>query len=125
MPMNRTAALVAASLVSAAGLFGAAAYAGNDSSYAAAEMTKASQDKPFYQWLTVDLINMIKANPSYSRLPLDSQAQTDEFTGWLHALYRQRITADQFKQTVLAKYPGHEHEVNFIVSSLPPVGQRH
>lgn len=117
------AALVATSLAWCA--FAPAAYAGNSSGYGASEVAKASQDKPFYQWLTVDLINRIKANPRYSRLPLDSEAETDQFTGWLHALYRERITPDQFKQTVLGSYPGHEYEVDFIISSLPPVGQRH
>lgn len=82
-------------------------------------LSSAIQDQPFYHWFTQDLAEQVKADPKYDRIPLKTKAQADQFVGWLHALYRDKSTPEQFRKRVLKAYPGHEYEVDFIISCLP------
>ncbi|HLR77451.1 MAG TPA: hypothetical protein VK062_00220 [Burkholderiaceae bacterium] len=82
-------------------------------------LSNAIQDKPFYHWFTKDLAKQVKADSKYNRIPLKTKAQADQFVGWLHALYRDKSTPEQFRKRVLKAYPGHEYEVDFIISCLP------
>ena len=91
---------------------------------AAAESQSAAHDLVFNRWVAGDLAEQAKADPLYHRIPLDTDAAVQQFTGWLHALFRQRMTPDEFRSTVLEAYPGHAHEVDVIISALPPASQR-
>lgn len=84
------------------------------------DIAQANQDTAFQHWMQDDLFERVKANKEYRRLPLDTPAQAEEFMVWLHALYRQRISPEEFAQRVQYSYPGHDAEVNFILSCLPP-----
>ncbi len=88
------------------------------------EHIRAAQDPAFLQWLEGELFKRVQSNPDYRRIPLDTEASQNEFTGWLHALYRQRMTPERFRQTVSATYPGHDDEIDFIIAALPPAAQR-
>lgn len=90
----------------------------------AAETRSAAHDDAFNHWVAGDLAARAKADPRYHRIPLDTPAAVQQFTGWLHALYRQRMTPDEFRHTVLEAYPGHGYEVDVIISALPPASQR-
>ena len=78
----------------------------------------AGMDKPFNNWLDT-LVTQIKADPKYKRLPLDTEAQQQEFTVWLHNAYHHRVTKEEFSAWVNGQYPNHQYEVSFIVSRLP------
>jgi hypothetical protein len=80
-------------------------------------------DKPFVSWYT-GMAQQVKANPDYHKIPLDTDAKAHAFIQWLHALYRQQITAAQFEQNVANAYPGHDYEARYIVQCLPPVSER-
>jgi hypothetical protein len=75
-------------------------------------------DKPFINWY-MGMADQVKANPNYHKIPLDTDAKAHEFIEWLHAIYRQQITPQQFEQKVAEKYPGHEFEARFVVQCLP------
>ncbi|HMN76853.1 MAG TPA: hypothetical protein PKC97_12355 [Burkholderiaceae bacterium] len=90
----------------------------------AAEARSAAHDDVFNHWVAGDLAERVKADPRYRRIPLDTGAAVQQFTGWLHALYRQRMTPQEFRTTVLKMYPGHEYEVDFIILALPPAARR-
>ncbi|GAB3251919.1 putative periplasmic lipoprotein [Chitinimonas naiadis] len=78
----------------------------------------AVEDQGFLDWY-IQLADEVKAEPSYQRIPLDTTEQANTFVGELHDLYRHRITQDQFTRQVEARYPGHHHEVDFILGRLP------
>ncbi|HYG46247.1 MAG TPA: hypothetical protein VEA17_25240 [Bordetella sp.] len=78
----------------------------------------AGMDKPFNDWLDT-LVSQIKADPKYKRLPLDTTAQQEEFTVWLHNAYHHRITKQEFASWMDGQYPGHQYEVAFIIARLP------
>lgn len=96
---------------------------GGFSVQATAQSDNPLGDKPFISWYA-DLDSQIKANPEYQRLPLDTKEQAGEFIDLLHDLYRERITPEQFKSKLAARYPGHDNEARFILSILPPPDQR-
>lgn len=78
----------------------------------------AEMDQPFMNW-SQGLVKQIKSDPSYSRIPLDTDAQRDEFLVWMHDAYRQRVTRQEFAAWINSRYPHHQHEAAFIVSRLP------
>lgn len=78
----------------------------------------AETDKPFNSWLNT-LLTQVKADPKYRRLPLDTEAQEEEFMVWLHNAYHHRVTKEEFSAWVNSQYPNHQYEVSFIVSRLP------
>lgn len=80
-------------------------------------------DDAFYTWLKA-LGDKAKADPAYKRIPFGNAAQSDAFIGWVHAMYRQLITPAQFKAHTLDLYPRNEYELDFVISSLPPVSER-
>lgn len=80
-------------------------------------------DDRFYAWLN-ELAKQTRADPRYTRIPLGNGAQADAFVGWVHALYRQLMTPEQFKRQLLSLYPRHEYEIDFIIAALPPVSER-
>jgi hypothetical protein len=76
------------------------------------------QDREFMAWYR-QLAQDTLADPHYNRFPLDTTAQTDEFTVWLHAAYRRTISLREFGQRVDRRYPGHHYEIGFITERLP------
>lgn len=80
-------------------------------------------DAAFYAWL-VELERKSRADPAYSRIPLGNAVQSNAFVGWVHAMYRQLMTPEQFKRQMLSLYPRHEYEIDFIIAALPPVSER-
>ena len=78
----------------------------------------AQQDKEFYAWY-LQLAAAIKADPQYKRIPLDSPDQANEFVDWLHAAYRNQISADELSRKINQRYPGHQYEAGFIRQHLP------
>jgi hypothetical protein len=81
-------------------------------------MQAAVDDKSFDAWFT-GLVDQIKADPQYKRIPLDTSEQRNEFMQWLHDAYRRKISKPEFVQRVDSRYPGHQHETTFIVQRLP------
>lgn len=123
--MQRMTAGFAGALLCA--MLGFSAYAAQSAAppeNAEAESRSAAHDDAFNRWIAGELAERAKADPRYHRIPLDTDAAVQQFTGWLHALYRQRMTPDEFQRTVLKAYPGHAYEADFIVASLPPASQR-
>ncbi|NVO55757.1 hypothetical protein HW561_08140 [Rhodobacteraceae bacterium B1Z28] len=47
----------------------------------------------------------IAANPNYVRLPIDTDAQTDQFIDLSYSLYNGEITKQQFTSQLQAAYP--------------------
>ena len=78
---------------------------------------EVSRDQAFQAWLSY-LIQTIEQDKRYSRLPLDTDAATAEFTDVLHRLYRGRITDVDFMVWVDARYPGHQYEQFTILKAL-------
>jgi hypothetical protein len=81
-------------------------------------MQAAVDDKPFYARFT-GLLDQVKADPQYKRIPLDTSEQTNEFMQWLHDAYRRKISKSEFVQRIGSRYPGHQYEANFISQRLP------
>lgn len=81
-------------------------------------VVSAVADKPFYAWFN-QLISQIKDDPGYKRLPIDTEAQSNDFLVLLHDTYRHTISKQEFAQRVNSQYPGHQYETDFIVSRLP------
>ncbi len=84
----------------------------------AGEVKAAAQDNAFNAWLQT-LLQKIRADPKYHRLPLDTPAQTDQFQVKLHEAYRGVITSREFAAWAGKTYPGHDHEIGVITSALP------
>lgn len=78
----------------------------------------AVEDKPFYDWFN-KLTSQVETDPKYKRIPIDTEAQQNEFLVWLHDAYRHRISKQEFASRVNAQYPNHDYETSFIVSRLP------
>lgn len=81
-------------------------------------VSAAVDDKQFMAWFD-NLTSQIKADPTYKRIPIETQAQQNEFLGWLHAAYRKQITKNELTHRINSKYPNHESEAAFIASKLP------
>jgi hypothetical protein len=90
---------------------------------AASPYSPFEKDQPFLDW-TMRMTDQIKANPKYNRIPLDTDEKSVEFVGWLHDMYRNKITPEQFEQLIDQHYPGHKSEAEFIVGTLPPSSAR-
>lgn len=75
-------------------------------------------DRNFQAWLS-SLLNQVASDPQYRRIPLNTPEQTAEFTTWMHLAYARQITGQQFYQLANSKYPGHQYELNFILSRMP------
>jgi hypothetical protein len=83
----------------------------------AAAQVDMARDGEFQAWLS-RLLETIHQDRHYSRLPLDSEAETSEFTDVLHRLYRNQITDADFMAWVDARYPGHQYEQFTILKAL-------
>lgn len=84
----------------------------------ATEYRAVQQDSAFTGWLKT-LLAKVQADPEYRRLPLDSDAQTEEFEVKLHETYRGVLSKAEFARWADAKYPGHAYEVGVITGALP------
>ncbi|WP_175170269.1 hypothetical protein [Achromobacter kerstersii] len=112
--LRRTCITLAASVaLSMTLLQGCAADSRKEQKFVAME-----QDKSFVAWRD-RLISDIKADPTYKRVPLDSEAQTDEFLLWLYDAYHHRVSKQEFSSWMNGQYPGHQHEVAFITAKIP------
>jgi len=80
--------------------------------------TAAVEDKQFNAWFD-NLVNQIKADPKYKRMPLDTKVQQNEFLVWLHDAYRKKTSKQALTQKINSAYPGHAYEASFIASKLP------
>lgn len=78
----------------------------------------AVEDRQFNAWFD-HLLNQVKADPKYQRMPIDTQAQQDEFLVWLHEAYRKQISKVELTRRINGAYPDHEYEAAFIASKLP------
>lgn len=78
---------------------------------------EAVRDAEFQAWLS-QLVEAISQDRHYSRLPLDTDAATSEFTDVLYRLYRNQITDTDFMGWVDARYPGHQYEQFTILKAL-------
>lgn len=78
----------------------------------------ATQNFDFAAWVT-SLADAIQRDARYRRIPLDTGAQVNKFSGILYRLYTGEISEDQFKAWVDVEYPGHEYEQDFIIQRLP------
>lgn len=90
---------------------------------ASAPLGDTVRDKPFVSWY-MRMAQQVKANPDYHKIPLDTDDKAHTFIQWLHAMYRQEITPEQFEKKVADAYPGHDYEARFLVQCLPPVSER-
>ncbi len=84
----------------------------------AAEARAAQRDVAFTGWLK-SLLARVQADPKYRRLPLDTDAQTEEFEARLHEAYRGLITSAEFTTWADSRYPGHQYELGVISGALP------
>lgn len=91
----------------------------------AAAMKAATKDaknpetaKAFEKWF-YSVVDDIKKDPDYKRIPLDTQQQQEWFLAELFTAWDKKITKEQFTETVLKKYPGYEKSVAFITEKLP------
>lgn len=78
----------------------------------------AVDDKPFYAWFN-KLVDQIKADSNYKRIPIDTKAEEEQFLVWLHDTYHHRMTKQEFAAAVNGRYPNHQNEVSFIVARFP------
>lgn len=81
-------------------------------------VTAAVEDEPFYAWFN-RLLDQVKADPNYKRMPIDTKADEEQFLIWLHDTYRHRMTKQEFADLANGRYPNHHNEVAFIVSKFP------
>lgn len=83
-----------------------------------AEAHAAMSDAGFVTWLK-GLMARVQADPSYKRLPLDTDAQTEAFEAKLYEAYRGVITPGEFAAWAGKTYPGHAYEIGVITGALP------
>ncbi len=76
-----------------------------------------TSDQAFLDWFS-GLGKAIEGNKKYKRIPLDTDAQANEFVVKLHNLYRGKIKDVDFFVWVDMTYPGHDYEQIFIVDYL-------
>ncbi len=110
--MRRWEMLLVVGMAMTAGSGAVAAPAGQ-----AALPADMARDGEFQAWLS-QLVETISQDRHYSRLPLDTDAETSEFTDVLHRLYRNQITDANFMAWVDARYPGHQYEQFTILKAL-------
>jgi hypothetical protein len=79
---------------------------------------QGANDPNFQNWFNY-LLKQVAHDPQYRRIPLNTPEQTTEFTTWVHLVYSRQLNSEQFYQLVNSKYPGHQYEINFILSRLP------
>lgn len=79
---------------------------------------EAARDQEFLAWYR-DLTKEMKADPQYRQLPIDSDAEAEEFSARLHQAYRHEVSLADFTRWLDYNYPGHSYEVSFITSRLP------
>jgi len=80
--------------------------------------TAAVEDKQFNAWFD-NLVNQIKADPKYKRIPIETKAKQNEFLVWLHDAYRKKTSKQELTKKINSAYPGHAYEASFIASKLP------
>ena len=84
----------------------------------AASPVNAEQDDGFNRWF-IATAHAAGRDPNYRRIPLDTASQSKSFVDVTHRLYRGDITPDQFRAAVIAVYPGHDYELDFLIAHLP------
>ena len=110
--MRRWEMLLVVGMAMAAGNVAMAAPAGQTST-----SVEAARDAEFQAWLS-QLVEAINQDRNYSRLPLDTDAATSEFTDVLYRLYRNQISDADFMAWVDVRYPGHQYEQFTILKAL-------
>jgi hypothetical protein len=78
----------------------------------------AAKDTEFLTWYA-DLTEAMKADPQIRPLPIDSDAENEEFSARLHQAYRKKVPVAEFTRWLDYNYPGHTYEISFITSRLP------
>ncbi|MEL1265879.1 hypothetical protein [Pseudoxanthomonas putridarboris] len=78
---------------------------------------EASRDQAFQAWLS-ELLETVRHDRNYARLPLDTDARAEEFSVVLYRLYRGEIGDPEFMEWVDARYPGHRYEQFTILKAL-------
>ena len=78
----------------------------------------AAKDTEFLTWYA-DLTEAMKVDPQYRQLPIDSDAENEEFSARLYQAYRHKVSVAEFTRWLDLNYPGHTYEISFITSRLP------
>lgn len=78
----------------------------------------AMDDDAYVQWLDTT-VERIKNNPSYVRIPIDTDEQMDQFVDLSYRAYKKEITKGQFIGEMEQQYPGYSESINWIAEQLP------
>ena len=74
--------------------------------------------KAFEKWF-YSVVDDIKNDPSYKRIPLDSQKRQEWFLTELFLAWDKKITKEQFIEKGLEKYPDYSKSLEFVAKRLP------
>jgi len=85
---------------------------------AAAQDVSEEAGEAFVAWVT-DVTEDIKGDPDYKRIPLDTKDQIEWFESLMFMAWDKRITADQFVEEGLKKYPDYRESLEFVAARLP------
>ncbi len=68
-----------------------------------------------YQQKMMEVASGIKDDPKYDRIILDTPEKKSWFKDLTYRLWDRQITADQFMEEGLEKYPTHRYEFEFVI----------
>ncbi|WP_156897146.1 hypothetical protein [Ferrimonas kyonanensis] len=64
------------------------------------------------------VVDSIKNNPSYKRVPIDTDEQVEQFTELTYQLYKKQISNDQFVQQMLLEYPDYQTSIRWLATQF-------
>lgn len=84
----------------------------------AEQSNKYLSDPEYSQWMNAT-VEKIKKTPSYRRIPIDTFEQQTDYIALSYQAYKQKISKQEFADTMNQKYPGYTDSVQWIVEQLP------
>jgi hypothetical protein len=91
-----------------------------DSSIKAA--TKDANDpavtKAFEGWF-YKVIDDVKANPNYKRIPLDTKADQDWYLSLMFTAWDKKISKEEFVKDGLKRFPDYKESFEFVANKMP------
>ncbi len=78
----------------------------------------AFEDDGYLRW-SDSVIEKIKRNPSYKRIPIDTDEQADQFITLEYKAYKKEITKQKFIEELLKIYPNSKESIEWNANQLP------
>lgn len=87
-----------------------------------AELQQDANDRKVQKAFQSDmqiLLNAIKKNKNYDRIPLDTKESEEWFTLLAFRYWDHNVSSSEFVEIGLEKYPSHRNEFEFVAEQLP------